>query len=268
MSDERTAISREDRSIPHLIDMHCHLDWCADAAHVADDAASRGIGFFCTPVTPSDSAAASALFERSHNVHVGVGLHPWWIASNPECEAAIDRAIELAAHTRFIGEIGLDLAPSHLDTKRLQLEAFERIVNACARNPIHGRVLSLHAIYGATEILDILERHDMAGNAACIFHWFSGTSDELTRLRKLGCYISVNERMLATKRGREYARQVPLGKLLIESDEPAQPNSAYTAEDFKASLNRTIETLAHIRDIDKAELTHAIAQTSSQLLFS
>lgn len=32
------------------------------------------------------------------------------------------------------------------------------------------------------------------------------------------CYFSVNERMLGTKRGREYARQIPLDKLLIETN--------------------------------------------------
>ena len=33
----------------------------------------------------------------------------------------------------------------------------------------------------------------------------------------------MNERMLATKRGREYARQIPLDRLLLETDAPAEP---------------------------------------------
>ena len=76
------------------------------------------------------------------------------------------------------------------------------------------------------------------------------------RLRKLGCHISVNERMLATKRGREYARQMPLGRLHLETDAPAQPGSPYSAEELESSLNRTLNALARIRGIEQLSLIH------------
>ena len=39
----------------------------------------------------------------------------------------------------------------------------------------------------------------------------------------MGCLFSVNEFMLATRRGRAYARQIPTGQLLLETDLPAEP---------------------------------------------
>lgn len=86
------------------------------------------------------------------------------------------------------------------------------------------------------------------------------------RLRKLGCHISVNERMLATKRGREYARQMPLGRLHLETDAPAQPGSPYSAEELESSLNRTLNALARIRGIEQGELAAYMAQTSAAIL--
>ncbi|MFQ9751750.1 MAG: TatD family hydrolase [Collinsella aerofaciens] len=91
-----------------------------------------------------------------------------------------------------------------------------------------------------------------------MFHWFSGTSDELVRARHAGSFFSINERMLATKRGREYARQIPLNRLLLETDAPAEQNKETTARQLVDSLGRTSEVVAAIKKCDSRSIESAV----------
>ena len=64
-----------------------------------------------------------------------------------------------------------------------------------------------------------MERRDATRDHDYILHWFSGTSDELTRARRLGCYFSLNA-CWKRNEGRAYARAVSADRLLLETDEP------------------------------------------------
>lgn len=258
---------------PHfrLIDMHCHLDRMTNGLDVAAEVAERGIAIFCTTVTPGDALLAQELFGNRENVRVGVGLHPWWVDDERPSHGArsnhiIEQAAAMAAQSNYIGEIGLDFSPARAQSAAAQLATFEQIVRACADHPRDGRVISLHAVRSASAALDVLERHDLPRQAAYIFHWFSGTSEDLVRLRRLGCYVSVNDRMLATRRGREYARQMPTERLLLETDAPQRLDTPCTAAQIEESLECTVRELAHLRKVDERELAACIAQTSAGLL--
>lgn len=249
-----------------LFDMHCHLDRMANADEVAREAVANDMALFCTTVTPADALAARSRFGTPPNVRVGVGLHPWWIADGRCGEIEIEQAAQLAAASRFIGEVGLDFGPRHAANAQRQLDALEAIARACAEHPVEGRVLSIHAVRSAGEALDVFERHGLTASAHCIFHWFSGTSDQLARALDAGCLFSISERMLATRRGREYARQIPLDRLLLETDLPEQLDKPCSADQIEASLMRALHELAHIRGTDEHALSTRIAKTSSGLL--
>lgn len=249
-----------------LFDMHCHLDRMANADEVAREAVANDMALFCTTVTPADALAARSRFGTPPNVRVGVGLHPWWITDGRCGEIEIEQAAQLAAASRFIGEVGLDFGPRHAANAQRQLDALEAIARACAGHPVEGRVLSIHAVRSAGEALDVFERHGLTASAHCIFHWFSGTSDQLARALDAGCLFSISERMLATRRGREYARQIPLDRLLLETDLPEQLDKPCSADQIEASLMRALHELAHIRGTDEHALSTRIAKTSSGLL--
>lgn len=281
--DDGTLSSRE-CSAPgapwRLVDMHCHLDRMANAAEVAAEAERRGVAILCTTVMPAEALEAQKALARHRNVRVAVGLHPWRVSaaaaraagdmgeSGPAACAAelVDAVFEHGAASNYIGEIGLDFSAAHMGTAAAQVDAFERIVSLCAVRPSEGRIVSIHAVRSAGTALDILERHGLPRRATCIFHWFSGTSDDLARIRRLGCHISVNERMLASKRGREYARQIPLAQLHLETDAPPQLDAPYPARELERSLVRTLEALARVRGVECEELAAHMAQTSSRLL--
>ena len=275
-----------------LFDMHCHLGFCADAAQAASELAAAGVGAFSNTVTPGEFAAQREALAGAGNVRVGVGLHPWWVgecgsdapAAGSECAPSgsaasaadvqqlvaaddLELLCELAASNRFIGEVGLDFSSRRAATREAQLRAFEAVAATCAH--AGGKVLSIHAVHAVDETLDVLERTGAlaadAGNA-CVIHWFSGTSDQLTCARRAGCRFSVNPRMLQSKRGRAYAQAVPADRLLLETDQPARQGAPWDAAGIRRQLDETLQQLATLRGDDPADLRSRIAETSCRLL--
>ena len=250
-------------------DAHCHLGLMPDPNAVVREATTMGLGIFDCGVDPSDFATANKHASISPNVIAGVGLHPWWIADGRCGAAEVDLLCELASRERFIGEVGLDFSPRFAGTEGIQTQTFERLCQTLSQSPLHGRALSIHAVQAAGAALNILESSGLLKDApsfpTIIFHWFSGTSDELVRARSVGCYFSVNKRMLATKRGREYARQIPLDRLLLETDAPAEPNKETTARQLADSLARTSEVVAALKKCDTKSIKSAVLENAGSI---
>ena len=242
----------------------------ADPNAVAHEAATMGLGLFDCGVDPRDFATANKRASTSPNIIAGVGLHPWWIADGRCGAAEVDLLCELASRERFIGEVGLDFSPRFTGTEGIQVQAFGRLCQVLSRHPLPNRVLSIHAVRAVGAILDTLESHglleDIAGSPAIIFHWFSGASDDFVRARNAGCYFSVNKRMLATKRGREYARQIPLNRLLLETDAPTEPGTETSARQLVDSLIRTSEIIAALKSC-AAESVKSVVLGNSHSIF-
>lgn len=246
-----------------LFDMHCHLDFAPDAAGAACALAACGMGAFSVTVAPRDYERTAALLASFETVHVGLGLHPWWISDGRCGDEDVSLFEQLAPSTRFIGEVGLDFGRDRAATRAMQIAAFERAAKTCAGG---GKVLSIHAVRAAGDVFDILERAGALADNACIFHWFSGTSDELQRAVRARCFFSVNPRMLETKRGRAYAQSMPADRLLLETDAPAEAGASYDAVAEAARLTAMIDTLSDLRRAPREELADRIARTSRELL--
>ena len=247
---------------PRLFDAHCHLDLMAHPDAVADEATALGLGLFDCGVNPRDFSAANERACRQPSIIAGVGLHPWWLANGRYGPAEVNLLCEIAAQERYIGEVGLDFSARFAGSEPLQIQALDRLCDALVQRPLAERVISIHAVRSAGTVLDILESHGLLipnpDSPVIIFHWFSGTSDELVRARDAGCYFSVNDRMLATKRGREYARQIPLDRLLLETDAPAEPNTETSAQSLIRSLARTSMRIASLKNCDAKHIESAV----------
>ena len=270
-----------------LFDAHVHLDFYDNAVEVAQRAAARGIELFAVTVTPRDHEAARPLLAGCANVHLAVGLHPWWVARGQTDAGDVARACELAARTRFVGEVGMDLSPRHVPegSAKRQREAFVALCTAAARgsDAAAPSVLSVHAVRSAGACLDVLYKTGCLERCHVVFHWFSGSSDELHRAVVSGCLFSVNEMMLATRRGREYARQLPLDQLLIETDLPKKADETNAADggasnadvadgadesarEIAQSLERCVSQVARLRHMDESELAMRLAANAERLL--
>lgn len=117
-----------------------------------------------------------------------------------------------------MGEVGLDFADKHIESKEKQIEVFTKICEMLKSSK--SKVISIHAVKSVTEVMDIIEKSGIAKNNTIIMHWFSGSSDELKRALDAGYYFSVGPKMLSTNKGHEYIRQIPEGRMFIETDLP------------------------------------------------
>lgn len=51
-------------------------------------------------------------------------------------------------------------------------------------------------------------------------HWFTGSKTDVRRAVDRGCYFSVNEGMLASATGMRVMREIPIDRVLTETDGP------------------------------------------------
>ena len=271
---QQPAAPTPDNAFPpadaRLFDAHCHLDFMANAAEVATDARRLGLAIFATTVDAHGTSALEVVARDHDNVLVGAGAHPWWVADGRAGTTDVAAAARAVAHGMPAGEVGIDLSPNHVPdgSRDVQEQAFRAICMAAADAACTtGRPtpLSIHSVRAATTCLDILEDTGCLDACRPVFHWFSGTSDELARAVRAGCHFSVNEMMLKTRRGREYARQIPLERLLTETDLPPEEDAPFSAEKICASLERTLSRLADIRGIDRDALAEAVMGNARRL---
>ncbi len=256
---------------PQFFDTHCHLDLMLGPDAAASESAASGLGLFDCGVDPRDFSAANERARRLPGIIAGVGLHPWWLADGRCGFAEVNLLCEVAAQEHYIGEVGLDFSARFAGSEPLQIQALDRLCDALVQCPLAGRVMSIHAVRSAGAVLDVLESHGLLipnpDSPVIIFHWFSGTSDELVRARDADCYFSVNERMLTTKRGREYARQIPLDHLLLETDAPSDQQSDTSAQQLVASLKSTSRHIAELKNC-AAESIESIVLDNSHSIFA
>lgn len=233
--------------------MHCHLDFMANGEEVARDAERDGSLLFANTVTPAGYLAARERFDAFGNVRVGLGMHPWWVRTGEDGE----QLVKLLDAQRFVGEVGLDFGKRNEATRTAQIEAFTAIARACAT--MGDKVLSIHSVRAAREVLDVLNATGALENCKCIFHWYSGPSDQLKRAIDAECLFSVNTRMLATGKGREYAKAIPLKQLLLETDAPPGQNEPYSWEAIRSELEDTAAQVAAIKGTSSLELVERTA---------
>lgn len=253
-----------------LGDAHIHLDVIANG----DELAAAGVPLLATSCEPAGYERLCDLSTSNANVHPALGLHPWWIAGSDASEqererfeAELQHFLELAPDVGFIGEVGLDFYGQYAATKQEQLAAFQCVAQALSGG---GKVISLHTRNATGAALDALEEYGVLSCCTCILHGFNGSSTEMTRAMSGGCFFSVGARELKTKRWKEYARQLPAGRLLLETDAPWTALSPgdnerfeVTVEEWQASLQRALELLNSIRQVD---MTGAIEENLLRVL--
>lgn len=245
-----------------LFDMHCHLDFVENASEFGELASICGITSLSNTVTPEDFARLSPAFANARCARLALGAHPWWIADGRVGESSLELFENLAARAPFIGEVGLDFKGKRTETRDIQTTALKRILTAVGS----GKLVSLHGSGAEKELLDLLENTGAAESCDCILHWYAGPADQLQRAVELGCLFSVGKRMLKTKRGREYARIIPIERLLLETDMPSREHTRYTPGQWNADLTEALLMTAEARGTHPDELLEAVSRTSRRLL--
>ncbi|PUU84403.1 hypothetical protein B9Z19DRAFT_1013991 [Tuber borchii] len=159
-------------------------------------------------------------------IYSTVGVHPCSVKlidshpSGPEAYLSSLRTLAQegasSGYVTAFGEIGLDYDrlyhASKEDQKKyfaLQLDLAEEI----------GLPLFLHSRAAAADFEDMLFPR-LPRLSGGLVHSFTGTVDEMRRLVGAGLYVSVNGCSLKTEENLEVVRQIPLERLMLETDGP------------------------------------------------
>ena len=99
-----------------------------------------------------------------------------------------------------------------------QKEVFGHILRLCAL--AGDKILSVHSVRSVKTVLDMVENTLAPERGRVVLHWFTGSSGEARRAVDLGCYFSINERMLLSPKTKATLTALPTSRLLTESDGP------------------------------------------------
>ena len=202
-----------------LVDSHCHLDFpdfAPEREAVIARARDAAIGTMLTICTRLDQfPSVRAIAEAHPDIWCSVGAHPHEAADHAAATPA--ELATLAAHPRVIGigETGLDFHYDH-SPREVQERVFRAHIAASHQT---GLPLIVHAREADEEIAGILrENRPPAG----VLHCFSSGRGLAEAALELGFYISISG--IVTFRNAEelraIVRDVPLDRLLVETDAP------------------------------------------------
>jgi len=242
-----------------LVDSHCHLDLIKESTPETLIATGQKHGvshYLNVAVNLAHLPTLLDIATRFENVFTSVGMHP----NTPfeETEPDMSRLCDLAQQPKIIaiGETGLDYFRSQGDELLLQQQRFRTHIRAAKEM---GKPLIIHSRDAAADTLRILQE-EQASTVGGIMHCFVDDWETAQAAMAMGFYISFSG-IVTFKNARqvqEVARQVPLERLLVETDSPYlaptphrgkinQPAYVKYVAEFIAQLKEeTVETIAEV----------------------
>ena len=203
-----------------LVDSHCHLDFPELAGNlpaVLETMRENDVGAaLCVSVTLEDFPKVLALAEQHENLYASVGVHPDY----PDLrEPSVAELVELAQHPKVvaIGETGLDYYRLTGDLE-WQRERFRVHIRAARQS---RKPLIIHTRSASADTLRLMQEEG-ASEAGGVMHCFTESWEVARGALAMGFHISFSGIVTFknAKDLKEVARQVPLDRLLVETDSP------------------------------------------------
>jgi TatD DNase family protein len=247
-----------------FVDSHAHLDgkqFDSDREQVIVRAKNAGVEAMVAIGNgegPADVDCGIRLAEKYDFIYATLGIHPH--EASLADEAAYQNMERLARHPKVIawGEIGLDYFYDH-SPRDLQKQVFMRQMElaAAAELPIVIHCRPSEGSDNAWEDCFALMREHWANGLGGILHCFTGTWPQARRALDMGFMISFagNVTFPKAQQIRDAALQVPLDRMLIETDSPylaPAPNRGKRNE--PAFVKETAGKLGELRGLTVEEI--------------
>ncbi len=249
-----------------LVDSHCHLNFpelSQNLTHIKSAMQENNVGHaLCISVTLPDFPQVLALAEANHNFYATVGVHPDYEDIE---EPSVEQLVLLADHPKIvgIGETGLDYfrLTGDLEWQRQRFRNHIRAAVVC------GKPLIIHTRNAADDTLRIM-REEGAQQVGGVMHCFTESLDVALEAISLGFYISFSgivtfKNAVALK---EVAKQVPLDRILVETDSPYLAPIPFRGKINQPSYVKYVaEEVAKLRNIDFETFSSATTQNFFRL---
>ena len=203
-----------------MIDSHAHLDeerFDEDRDELIKSLKENAISYVINP--SSDMETSRRVVELSNkydNIFAAVGIHPHDAEGFKEED--LDELRELSKDERVvaIGEIGLDYYYDN-SPRGIQKEVFRKQLQLSHELDLP---VIIHTRDAMGDTYDILKEFE--GRVRGVMHCYTGSIEMAEKFMKLGFYISIAGPVTFKNavNVREMAKQIPLERLLIETDSP------------------------------------------------
>lgn len=251
-----------------IFDTHCHLYdemFNEKVDEIIKRCLSQNIGLI---LLAGDNIPHSKecvkICSRFDDVFCAIGIHPL-DAFNIEIEL-LERDIEslITNKVKAIGEIGLDYYwVKEEDKRKKQKEVFVKQIEIANKLKLP---IVVHARDSVEECINILsETPALYGG---VFHCFSGSVEQMKRIIKLGFYIGLDGPVTYKNAitPKEVAKEVPLDKLVIETDSPYLPPVPHRGKiNFPYYLTYIIDEIAKLKEVDAKVIEHITYENGRKL---
>ena len=208
-----------------FVDSHAHIDgeeFDGDRDEVIARAHAAGVSLILNVGTGDPHSGtferAVALGKSHESVYTAIGTHPHDARLYDDAAEQKIKNLINNEHVIAWGEIGLDF---HYDNspRDIQVEVFKRQLRAARECDLP---VVIHTREAEDETIEILKNEYDGAERRGVFHCFSGSMDLARRAIEIGFMISFSGIVTFKKAEelREIAKQVPVDRLLIETDCP------------------------------------------------
>lgn len=249
-----------------LFDTHAHLN-AEEYKEDLDEVISRALeaGVSNMVVVGFDRPTiekAMELVDRYDFLYASVGWHP--VDAIDMTEEDLDWIEELAAHPKVValGEMGLDY---HWDKspKDIQKVVFRKQIQLARK--VHLPII-IHNREATADIIEIL-KEEKADEVGGIMHCFSGSPETALECVNMNFYISLGGPVTFKNaiRPKEVAAEIPLDKLLIETDCPYLTPHPFRGKRNEPSYVKLVaEQIAEIKEITYEEVAEVTSKNAKK----
>lgn len=189
-----------------------------------------------TAGTVEESKQALAMSRRDDRLYCTAGVHPTrcsqefgmtddsWKESLDKLKHAIEQGIQ-QHKVVALGELGLDYARLEFCDAETQKKGLIAQLQLARDNSFH-LPLFLHNRDSGNDLLQILKEHyfveqngEVAGGGGVV-HSFDDSLEMAHKFMELGLYIGINGCSLKTQENLNVVRDIPLDKIMLETDCP------------------------------------------------
>ncbi|MBD3610386.1 MAG: TatD family hydrolase [Gammaproteobacteria bacterium] len=244
-----------------IVDSHCHLDRLDVSKFenglddVIQQAAELGVEhMLCVSIDMENVHEVKRLASVYDNVFASVGTHP---TAKEQNEPTVETLIELANDDNVvaIGETGLDYYHCEGDMT-WQHDRFRTHIQASKQT---GKPLIIHTRDAKQDTIKIM-REEGAEQARGVMHCFVEDLDTAQQAMEMGFYISFSG-IVTFKNAKELqavAKEIPLEKLLVETDSPYLTPVPYRGKPNYPGYTRYVaEYIAELKGTSVEEIAKA-----------
>jgi len=250
-----------------LIDSHAHLDlseFKKDMPDVICRAKEGGIENIITiGIGIQECRSAIKIAEEYPDVYAAIGIHP----HNAKLLdlKTLDFLEDNAKNNKVValGEMGLDFFRNH-SSREDQIRAFRAQLDLA--KGVNLPVI-IHDRDAHEETLSILEE-EKTGLAGGVIHCFSGDLEMAFKCIDMGFYISIPGTVTFknAKKQQEVVRELPIEKLLIETDCPFLAPVPYRGKrNEPLYVTHVAEAIARIKNLSVEEVARITVLNTKEL---